>query len=89
MALAERGAGEGGRDERRFLHADAEFLAKLAHQRLLRPLAGLDLAAGEFPQPRHGLSRKPLLEEHAPVRSGQSGGHHQECRFFFHLNARC
>ena len=35
----------GGRD------LDAELLGKLADQRVLRRLAGLDLAAGEFPEP--------------------------------------
>src|SRR5215216_5010266 len=42
-------AREGERGEAGFPHRDAQFLAKLAHQRVLRALALLDLAAGKFP----------------------------------------
>ena len=31
------------------LHLDAQFLAQLAHQRMIRRLAGFDFAAGKFP----------------------------------------
>jgi hypothetical protein len=43
-------AGEGQGRETGFLDDDAELLAKLADQRLLRPLARLDLAAGKLPK---------------------------------------
>ena len=41
-------AGKGQRRETGFADADADFLMQLADQRLFRPLAGLDLAAGKF-----------------------------------------
>ena len=37
------------RRETGFLDPNAEFLVELANERRLRPLAGIDLAAGKFP----------------------------------------
>jgi hypothetical protein len=44
-------------------HADAEFLAQLAQQRGVRRLAGLDLAAGEFPVAGIEGARRALAEQ--------------------------
>jgi len=45
----------------------AKLLAKFARQRLLRPLAGVDLAAGKLPQAGELLARRPLREQHAAI----------------------
>jgi hypothetical protein len=61
-------AGEGERGEARLVHDDPQFLLELAYQSVLRPLAGLDLAAGEFPQARHRAPRRALCDQYARVR---------------------
>ena len=42
-------AGKGQRREARLADVDADLLVQFADQRLLRPLARLDLAAGKLP----------------------------------------
>ena len=69
-------AGKGQRRETGFADADADFLVQFADQRLLRPLAGLDLAAGKFPQPRQRLALRPLRDQHALVGVDQRAGDH-------------
>ena len=46
---------------------DAELLAQFADQRVLRPLAGVDLAAGKLPQALELLALRPLRDQHAAV----------------------
>lgn len=70
--VSERGEGE--RREAGFLHLDPEFLAKFTHEAFLGALAGLDLAAGEFPKTRHGLSRRTPREEDSTVPIDQRHG---------------
>ena len=47
---------------------------QFADQRLLRPLAGLDLAAGKFPQARERLAFRALRDQHALVGIDQRAG---------------
>jgi hypothetical protein len=56
------------------LGGDAELLVKLAHQRLLRRLAGLDLAAGKLPETGQRLSLRPLRQKDAAVGIDQRAG---------------
>ena len=71
-------AGEG-----EWLHAGdagvyAKLLAKFARQRLLRPLARVDLAAGKLPQAGKLLSRRALGEQHAAIGVDQRGRDDEE-----------
>src|SRR6185312_1251071 len=61
----------------RLAYGDAELLMQLADQRLLRPLAGLDLAAGKFPQARHGLARRALRDQYALVGIDKRAGNYK------------
>ena len=60
-------AGESERREARRLDRDAELLAQFADQRVLRPLAGVDLAAGELPQALELFALRPPGDQHAAV----------------------
>jgi hypothetical protein len=62
------------RGKTRFLHDNTEFLLQFPDQRLFRPLASLDLAAGKLPKPRHGFAGRPLGEEHAAVGIDKGAG---------------
>src|SRR5260221_13032480 len=53
---------------------DADFLAQFADQSLLRPLAGIELAAGEFPKAGQRLALRALRDQHALVGVDQSAG---------------
>ena len=53
---------------------DAELLGELAHQRLRRALARLDLAAGEFPVAGVGLAFRTAAEQEAAVGLQDDGG---------------
>ena len=60
-----RGEGKGreaGRGD-----VDPQFFLQFARERHLGRLAGIDLAAGKFPQSSHGFSRWPLRQEHPAV----------------------
>src|SRR5437879_7802770 len=46
---------------------DADLFMQLADQRLLRPFAGLDLAARKLPQARERLALRALCDQHALV----------------------
>jgi SAM-dependent methyltransferase len=67
-------AGEGQWREAGFLHGDPELLVQLADQRRFRPFAGLQLAAGKFPQAGQRLAFRPLCNQHAAVGINQSAG---------------
>ena len=58
----------------RLFDLDPEFFVQLTDQRGLRPLAGLELAAGKFPQPRKRLALGPLRDQDAVVRIDQRAG---------------
>ena len=58
---------EGEGREARLLDVDAKFFGKLADQRRFRPLAGLELAAGKFPQAGKLLALGPLGDQNAVV----------------------
>ncbi|HEY7984665.1 MAG TPA: hypothetical protein VID73_10890 [Ktedonobacterales bacterium] len=58
---------------------DAELFAQLARQALLGRLAGLDLAAGELPQPGVGLARRPPRVQIGAV-TLDHGRHHTQRR---------
>ena len=64
--------------------ADAELLVELADQSRLGQLARLDLAAGKFPQARHGAPGRAPLQQHPPFGVDQRRRHHGHCRNFFH-----
>src|SRR5258707_8916887 len=70
-------AGKGERRQTWLADGDADLLMQLADQRLFRPLARLDLAAGKFPQPRERLALRALREQHAPVGVHQRAGNHE------------
>src|SRR5690606_22653456 len=73
QALAGILLGDG--DQRRAdARLDAEFLAQLAHQRLLRRFTGLALAAGEFPQAGKVAALGAARKQHAPARVGDGAG---------------
>src|SRR5262249_34842799 len=61
------------------LDIDSELLVEFADERLLGPLARLDLAAREFPQARHWFARRTLRDQHASIRidEGASGDQDQ------------
>src|SRR5690348_11556248 len=67
-------AREGQRCEAWLLDRDADLFAQFTDQGDLRPLAGFDLAAGEFPQPRKRLALGPLRDQHALVGIDQRAG---------------
>ena len=58
----------------RGLDLDAQFLMQLTVQRVVRRLAGLDLAAGEFPVTGPDFSGRALCEEEGAVGALQDGG---------------
>ena len=64
-------AREGERREAGRLDHDAELFAELADQRLLRPFAGVDLAARKLPQALERLALRPLRQQHPAVRVDQ------------------
>lgn len=72
-------AGEGERREAGDPGADAELLVELADQRFLRRLAGLDLAAGKFPEAGELLAGGALGEQDAAVGvEKRAGGDEQD-----------
>ena len=84
-------AGEGERRETSLADGDADFLMQFADQRLLRPFAGLDLAAGKFPQACQRLAFRALRDQYALVgvdqRAGDDEGefHVEPCQACFAL----
>ncbi len=64
--------GEGG--ETRLAHGDAELLVQFADQRILRPFAVIQLAAGKLPQSGERLAFRPLRDQHAVVGVDQCAG---------------
>src|SRR5207245_424415 len=65
---------ESQRREARHLDGDSQFLLELANERVFRSLAGLDLPAGELPQPRHHSAGRTLGNEHASVGIDEGAG---------------
>ncbi len=78
-------AGEGQRREAGLLDDDAELFGQFANQRLFRPLARIDLAAGEFPEIGELLALGALGDQHAVVGVDQGDGDDQQQ---FHGRAR-
>jgi len=69
------GIGEHARDPRVCgLDRNAQFLMQLAAQRMIRRLAGLDLAAGEFPIACPDFAGGALGEQEGAVGALQDGG---------------
>ena len=66
--------GECQRRETRLLHRDAQLFVQFADQRRFGPLAGLQLAAGKFPQSRKRLAFGTLRDQDAVVRIDQRAG---------------
>src|SRR5260370_538984 len=60
-------ARKGDRREARLADGDADFFLQLADQRLFRPFAGLDLAAGKLPEARERFALRPLRDQDALV----------------------
>ena len=58
--------------------ADAQFFLQFTDQANLRRLAGLELAAGKFPQARQRLAPRPLADQHASVAVDQGRGGDQK-----------
>src|SRR6266702_6768527 len=56
---------------------DAELLVELADQALLRPLAGLELAARKLPEAGQRLAFGALRDQNALVGVYKRAGHHQ------------
>jgi len=57
-----------------------DLLFRLAQRGLQRRLAGIDLAAGKLPQPRHRLARRTLCDQHPAVDVDQGHGSDQHQR---------
>src|SRR3546814_6162621 len=53
------------------------LLLQFPDQRGFGRLPRFDLAAGKFPEMRHRLARRALLQQHAAIRVDQSGGDHR------------
>ena len=66
--------GEGEGREAGRLHLDRQFLAQFANQRILRPLAGIEFAAGELPEAFEFLARRALGDEDAIVLVDEGAG---------------
>jgi hypothetical protein len=60
--------------------ANPQFLIQFAGQRLLRALAGLDLAAGKLPQQRHRLIGTALADQHQAITNDQGRRHKAQRR---------
>src|SRR5205823_1873185 len=71
-------ARERQRGEALLIDRNAQFLRKLADQRLFRPLARLDLAARKLPKPGHALPRRTLRDQHAAIRIHEGAGRNEE-----------
>jgi hypothetical protein len=67
-------AGENEGGEAGLGHLDAQFLAQFADQGRLGSFAGLDLAAGEFPQTGQLLALGPFGDQHPAVHVDQGDG---------------
>lgn len=59
---------------------DAQFLLQFTNQGGLGALAGLDLAAGEFPKTGQLLALRTLGDQHPSIRVDQGDGHHEDGR---------
>src|SRR5262249_21774203 len=75
-------AGEGKRHEGCPRDLDAKLLQDFADQRRLGLLAGLDLAAGKFPEPGKRASRRAPSDQHfsIPVEQRDGGNEHDRVR---------
>src|SRR5271170_6732164 len=62
------------RCEALLLDVDTQLLFQLADQTLLRPFAGLHLAAGKLPKSRHRFPFRTLREQHASVGIDERAG---------------
>lgn len=61
-----------------FPGVDAKFLVQFPNQRRLGRFAPLDLAAGKFPESRHGLAFGALRKEEAAVPVHQGHGRNED-----------
>ncbi len=71
-------AGERQRRETLFVDDDAQFLLEFADERIFRPLARLDLAAGKLPQSSHRFSWRTLRDQHAAIGIDEGAGRNEE-----------
>ena len=71
-------AGEGQRRETGLADFDAQLLPEFARQRAFGALAGIELAAGKFPQAGKLLAFGTLRDEHTIIRVDQRGGDNQK-----------
>ena len=67
-------AREGQRRQARLAHDNAKFLFQFPDQSFFGPFAGLDLAAGEFPQACHRFAGGTLGEQYAAVGIDEGAG---------------
>ncbi len=83
------GVGKHAGDPRiRGLDLDPQFLAQLAHQRMVGRLAGLDLATGEFPIAGPDFIGRALGEEEGTVWTLQDDGGNFDDLVFFNLRVQ-
>ena len=59
---------------------NAELLGQFADQALLWGFSGINLTAGEFPEPRQRFTVRPLSDENPPIGIDQGGGGDQNQR---------
>jgi hypothetical protein len=78
MKLLVSVAGECKRRETFLLYRNAELLVEFADERRLRPLAGIELSAGELPEPGQRLARRALGDQHAMIRIDERAGDDQD-----------
>ena len=76
---------EGEGRQTAFDRIDAELFAQFADQRPFRRLAGLDLAAGKFPQPGHRFACGTLRDQHTSVDIEQCDGGDKNSRQIGHF----
>ena len=73
--------GEGERRQAGGGYVDADFFLQFADQCRFGGLAGVQLAAREFPQAGHLLALRPPRQQHSSVGVDQRAGGNQQQRF--------
>ena len=79
MEFLVRMAGECQRGQAAFPCVDAQFFLQFADQGLFWGFAGLDLAAGKFPQACHALSFGALGQKDATIHVNKGDGGYKNC----------
>ena len=88
MAVAVGGAGEASRRQACRIDEDAQFLRQLTRKGALGQLPLLHLSTWKFPKPSHGPPGRALLKQHPAIGGDQRRRDHEQCRTFFHRNAK-